>query len=791
MRTLLLMFLMLSVLLSATAFGEEPIDFERQIWPIFQARCNACHGEEEQEGQLRLDAKEIAFSGGVSGPSIKPKHASDSLLLKRVLGEGDAEQMPLDDDPLSEEQIALIRRWIDQGAPWPKGVGSNATSVKPHWAYIRPEVSSPGDVSQPAWVANPIDAYVLARLDKEGLKPSPPAEKAKLLRRVSLDLIGLPPTIEQLKAFLADTSETAYETAVDQLLASPRYGERWARQWLDLARYADSNGYQADQYRNVWPFRDWVINAMNEDMPFDQFTIEQLAGDLLPSATVEQRIATGFHRLTTCNVEAGVDPEENRINQVIDRVNTTGYVWLGSTIECAQCHNHKYDPFTQRDYYQLLAYFNNTPLEVEGNGVTYNFVGPKMDLPLAPDQQQELDRRKAALAAAQKELDAQIADRTKDLSDWIAAVSAKKDDKPEWTLLTCDSFTSQGNATHEVLEDGSLLISGARPETDIYTLVSGAIELKEVTGFKLETLTHESLPGKGPGRHHDERPNFVLNEFTVTVAGKDGPAQPIALRHAEADYSQPQYPVAGAIDGKANTGWAIHSEFGKPHEATFIAASPIKLSANARFTFQLDQHHGECRTIGRFRLSAMTGSPPSSTLPKQITAILAVEEAKRSKKQQQALSDYFVNLDASIVKQRKSVDALKKRVDALKPITTLVMVEEEKPRESHIFKRGNFLTPGEAVTPAAPARLHALPQGAPQNRLGLAQWIAHTDNPLTPRVVVNRWWAEFFGHGIVATLEDFGSQCEPPTHPQLLDWLARQFVDHGWSMKHLHKRIVM
>ncbi|QDU97796.1 PSD1 and planctomycete cytochrome C domain-containing protein [Lignipirellula cremea] len=593
--------------LSAGAEEKPSVDFERQIWPILVSRCNACHGEEEQEGQLRLDAKAIVFRGGVSGPAVRPGKAEESLLLQRVLGEGEEEQMPLDDNPLSADEIALLKTWINEGAVWPAGLGSDAREVERHWAYERPEKAPAPKVSQPDWVVNPIDAWVLARLDQEGLRPSPAAGKAQLLRRVSLDLIGLPPTLEELETFLADDRPEAYALAVDRLLASPHYGERWARQWLDLARYADSNGYQADQYRSVWPYRDWVINAMNANMPFDQFTREQLAGDLLPDATLQQKIATGFHRLTTCNVEAGVDPEENRVNQVIDRVNTTGYVWLGSTIECAQCHNHKYDPFAQKDYYQLFAYFNNTPLEVSGNGVTYNFIGPTLDLPFTPEQRAERDQARNKVKAAEKNLAALVATRT-GFDDWLAA------------------------------EDS------------------------------------ESPPG-------------------------------------------PQ--------------------------------------------------------------------------PEAIAKVLLLPPEKRNAKQLDQLREYYQDLDPKTASARKKVAAARTALEGIKPTTSLVMIEQKEPRETHLFQRGNFLTPGEAVAPGVPGALHPLPAEAPANRLGLARWLTDENNPLTPRVVVNRWWAEFFGRGIVATLEDFGSQSEPATHPQLLDWLARDFVDEGWSMKHLHRTIVL
>lgn len=430
-----------------------------------------------------------------------------------------------------------------------------------HWAYVAPIAPHPPAVQRTGWPHNPIDRFVLARLEARGLQPSPPATPARLLRRVYLDLIGLPPTPEQLATFLADPAPEAYKKTVERLLASPRYGEKWARQWLDLARYSDSNGYQADQLRDLWAYRDWVIGAMNADLPFDQFTIEQLAGDLLPHATRAQKIATGFHRATTCNVEAGVDPEENRTNQVIDRVNTTATVWLGTTLGCAQCHDHKYDPFTQKEYYQLFAFFNNTPLEVKlASGVRYDFYGPKLELPRTADG---LARR-----------------------------------------------------------------------------------------AKLQRLCARSQR---------------------------------ALAQAKAA--------------------------GKPQ--------------------------------------------------------------------------------ATIDRLQQAVAQARKQCDACKPPTTLIMVEMERPRPTHVFLRGQFLNLGLEVKPAVPTVLHAWPTAAPHNRLGLARWLVDPKNPLVARVTVNRWWAEIFGRGLVRTTGDFGTQGARPSHPALLDWLATDFMRHGWSMKRVHQQIVL
>ena len=376
-------FVDLSPALCATPEEErEAVDFEHEVWPIFVERCVRCHGPEEQQGQLRLDSRRAAFHGGVSGPLFADS-AKESLLLHRLTSADPEEQMPLEDTPLTKQQIKVMTRWIDAGHVWPEHIGSDASPAKIHWAYSKPILPTVPEPYQAETAPNPIDCFVRERLRQEGLVPNPPALPATLLRRVYLDLIGLPPPIEEVEYFVRNPSHQAYQEIVDRLLSSSRFGEKWARYWLDLARYSDSNGYQADQLRDLWSYRDWVVSALNADMPYDQFTVEQLAGDLLPEATDAQKIATGFHRTPTCNIEAGVDPEENRTNQVIDRVNTTATVWLGTTLECAQCHNHKYDPFTQKDYYRLFAFFNNTPLEVENarqDGVQFDFYGPRMEL---------------------------------------------------------------------------------------------------------------------------------------------------------------------------------------------------------------------------------------------------------------------------------------------------------------------------------------------------------------------------------------------------------------------------
>jgi hypothetical protein len=653
------------------------------VRPILSENCFHCHGPDEKarKAKLRLD-----LAGNVT-----------EELVSRVTSHDPDEIMPPPDSKrsLTEAQINTLRQWVAEGAVYAE-----------HWAFIPPVRSSPGI---PAPAAH-----------------SPKADRATLLRRVFLDLIGLPPSLEEIAAFENDAAPDAWEKVIDRLLASPRFGEKWARSWLDLARYADSNGFQADQLRDSWAYRDWVIDALNANMPFDQFTIEQIAGDLLPDAGIAQKIATGFHRTVTCNVEAGVHAEENRVNQVVDRVNTTSTVWLGLTLECAQCHDHKYDPLSTRDYYSMFAFFNNTPLEVElptqVTDVSHDFIGPYLDLPL----DEEKEQRRA-------ELKKQI------------AKSKRKATKIEanWTPLPVETFTSTGGEDFLVLDDGSVLISGKVPDTTIYTL-SLSNPLKKITALRLEALTHPDIPGKGPGRGDKVRSNFVLQNFSASTEIDE-----IKFHSAQANFSQSGWDAAGAIDDDPQkSGWAISPQFGKDHWAVFQTKEPITA---ASFTVTLDQHFGKGRALGRFRISATQediDSPPD-------------------------------------------IRALEAELATLTPTKTLVMMDMDKPRQTHILDRGNYLSPTDPVTAGTPAKLPHLPEGAEANRLTLARWLVDRRNPLTARVTVNRWWAEIFGTGIVATLEDFGTQSDAPTHPELLDWLAVEFMESGWDMKHILKTIVL
>lgn len=809
---------------SAASTASAAPDFAREIQPLLAGRCYDCHGPEQPKGGLALTTRANLLRGGKSGlPAVIPGDAPASELLARIASPHDDEVMPQKGARLTPGEISLLRRWIETGAVWPDNLR--------HWAYekpIRPAVPAaaaaastaparpplPAIENKNSKVETPLDAFIAARLARDGLVLSPPADKPRWLRRVSLDLIGLPPTPAELADFLADASPAAHARVVDRLLASPHYGERWARPWLDLARYADSHGFQRDDLRESWPYRDWVVRALNADLPFDRFSILQLAGDLVPDAELpalttpllppgadlaaartSALVATGFHRAAPTNVEAGTDQEEGRVNQVFDRVNTTGAVWLGTTLECAQCHNHKYDPFSQTDYYRLFAYFNHTAQETAFASAkaqaTLKFTGPFVDVAAPADtaaraaalaRQAELDARLAALAAAPSPaFDAWAADAAASLAT-AAAVHP----------LDVAEFSATGESNHRILPDRSVLLVDDAPDRDTY-IVTVRTALTGITGFKLEVLVDPSLPGTGPGRGDAARPNFVLNNFRVTAAAGDAPAAPVAFVRATASFSQNTFPVSNLLrtDNTARGGWAINPQFKRDHWALFETAAPLGDARGATFTFTLEQNFGSARTIGRFRLSAVTGRLDGTALPADVAAALRVPADRRTAKQTATLRAHFVAQDPAARALKAEREKIAEDLARRRAPQALVMSELPAPRATHILKRGNFLDPGEPVSPGTPAALHPLDPALPPNRLGLARWLVSSENPLVARVVVNRWWAEFFGRGLVATPEDFGLKGEPPTHPELLDWLAVEFMASGWSGKHVHRLIAL
>ncbi len=768
--------------------GDDQVDFAKQIAPILQTHCQQCHGEKVREGGLRFTNRgDALLETDSSAFAILPGKPDQSELLSRVTSNDDLARMPPEGPRLSNEEIATLRQWILEGASWPDD------ETPEHWAYIPPTRPKLPTIQNTHWPKNPIDYFVLRRLEQNNLAPSPPADPAKLIRRTSLALTGLPPSLSQVDAFLANPSEASFEAFVDQCLDSKSYGERWAQPWLDLARYADSNGFQADQLRDSWAYRDWVIRAMNADMPFDQFTIEQLAGDLLPNATVNQKIATGFHRSATCNVEAGVHPEENRINQVFDRVNTTGTVFLGTTIECCQCHNHKYDPFTQEEYYELFAYFNNTPVEVKLQaGVQYNFYGPTTNLPLSDSEQVEYDALKQQLARldAKKKIEMAVhaveRDQLKQKLINLAGTPAN------WTTLNILDVETSGGETHNVLQDQSILIGGALPDTTAYQITATS-SLTNITAFRIDSLTHPSLPGTGPGRGDEKRANFILSEFIVSEKHPtpNGPElTALALVNPTADFSQKNWAVEKAIDGDLKTGWAIAPQFFKNHWATFELKIPFRTKASlSQFRFLLEQNFGRGRNLGRVRLSATDANPEALAIPSEIRSILLTKNP--TAKQQKRLDEYLDKANSTKLQIDQEITRIETQIESLKPATSLVMVELDEQRETFKLNRGNYLSPGKQVKASVPSVLHSLDETLPKNRLGLAKWIVAPENPLLGRVTVNRWWANLLGQGLVRSGEDFGTQSEPASHPELLDWMANELVHNQFSRKHIHKLIVM
>ena len=762
--------------------GRSKMDFDREVRPILARHCFGCHGARRQEAGLRLD---IRTRGGESGPLVVPGRPDQSRLVRRLTGRGGLERMPAEAKPLPAETVAVIVEWIRQGAIRPKGRPDTGIA---HWAYrpvTRPAVPTPR--SGP--VHNPVDAFVLARLGRERLEPAPPASRETLIRRLSLDLLGIPPTPAEIDRFLGDPDDGGWERLVDRLLASPRYGERWAVPWLDAARFSDSNGYQRDGRRETWAFRDWVIEALNADMPFDRFTIEQLAGDLLPDASLASRIATGFHRGTMANVEAGTDPEEERVLAIIDRINTTGTVWLGSTIECAQCHDHKYDPFTQVDYYRLFAFFNGTEAEIKTYGSRREFEGPRTDLPLDPavaSRREKVTARRDAIAERFDELTERL---VAGQPGWESRLAGKLG-KSTWRVLEPLTFESTGGSALMKLDDSSLRVTGNFPGNDVYR-VTVRPGLSSLTAIRLNVLADPQLPGGGPGRVAPG--NFILSEFTVeqlAPAGDGRAAREIVFRRAIADFEQPKWPVAAAIDGKRKTGWGVAGQLGRGHHAVFIAERPVPLPDDAVLRVTLDQQYGNNRTIGRFQLLATDADPEAAGVPNWVAELLRQPADKRTTKQAQRLRAFYLDLSEQRAKLKQQRTRFEATLKKLVPATTLVMRERSEPRVTRRLIRGDFLDPAEPVTAGTPAVLPPLSTARSPNRLDLAKWLVDGSNPLVARVTVNRAWSRLYGHGLVETLEDFGTRGARPSHPELLDWLADEFVRGGWSLKRLHRLLV-
>jgi hypothetical protein len=785
---------------SAGVVRGDELDYSRDVRPILADNCLHCHGQDpsHREAGLRLDLFTVDGDDESVGAEavITPGAPEESELVARISSDDADLRMPPagSGKSLKLEQIDLLRRWIKQGAKYQK-----------HWAFeapVRPEAPA-AEEEGANWVRNPIDAFVHARLRKEGLQPSPRAGANTLLRRLSLDLIGLPPTLDELNAYEAEAAaniDAAYAHAAERLLASPHFGERWGRKWLDAARYADSDGFEKDKPRFVWMYRDWVIEALNADMPYDQFIVEQIAGDLLPNATQDQRVATGFLRNSMINEEGGVDPEQFRMEAMFDRMDAIGKSILGLTVQCAQCHTHKYDPIDHTDYYRMFAFVNNCD---EGQIAAYTDV-----------ERAQWQATREVIEQIEQELRDESPDWHKRMAAWEAAAQAEE--SPKWEVVR-PQLDSSGGQKHYLLADGSVLAAGYAPtkHTPAFTV---EVTTPTITAVRLELLNDPNLPCGGPGR--SVYGGCALTEFNVTAAPLDGAKKPKELKlvAATADVYPPRRPLESifddrskeqrftgpveyAIDGNNATAWTCDVGPGRsnvPHHAVFTLEKPIDASKGVRLTFRVAQNHGgwnsddnQNNNLGRFRFS-VTGADAATAdaVPRAVRDVLAIPASERTPKQEATVFGYWRTTVVEWTDANRRLEALWQSHP--RGTTQLVLHQRQPPRPTHRLDRGDFLKPLERVEPGVPRFLHSLDAkpGEQVDRLDFARWLADRRSPTTARAIVNRIWQTYFGTGLVATSEDLGTQGDYPTHPELLDWLAVELMESGWRLKHIHRLIV-
>lgn len=757
--------------IAGSSSADESVQFNRDIRPILSDNCFLCHGPDKnrREADLRLDVRSEAVDHG----AIVPGKPEESEAVARIYSTDADVLMPPPDSnkKLSDSQKATIKRWIAEGGEY-----------QGHWAYEPPvkPATPPGE--------NAIDYLVGQRLAKAGLQISPAADRRILVRRLFFDLLGLPPKPEEVETFAADASPQAYDNLVEKLLASPQYGERMAIPWLDVVRFADTIGYHSDNPRNVWPYRDYVIRSFNENKPFDQFTIEQLAGDLLPDSTQQQKVASCFNRLLLSTEEGGAQPKDYEARMLTDRVRAIGTVWLGQTLGCCQCHDHKFDPATTRDFYSMGAFFAD---------IQEPIIGRREEGMIVPsdEQRKELERLQAAASEVQKQFDSPSPDVVAAQEAWEKAVAADLAGD-RWAVLKPEKAESEKGVKLTV--DGDGVVSTDRNPNggvDTYRLTVKT-KLAGLTGFRLDAMEHASLPAQGPGRAGNG--NFVLNEVTVTAGGK-----PVALARAAATFEQPGFSAAATLDGNTEklNGWAVMGGTGAAQAIGFELAEPLGGGDELTLVFTLQQLHGDNHTLGRLRLAATTAPKPIAMPqvglpPQNIVNAIQIEPAKRDDNAKQRLAEYFRSWTPALAALRtKLAEAKKAQADFEAALPRcLVSVSMSKPRTVRLLPRGNWMDEsGEVMQPALPAYLPQLgvPQDRRLHRLDLAQWLVSRGNPLTARVFVNRLWKQFFGIGLSKAPEDLGSQGEWPVYPELLDWLACEFMDSKWDVKHLVRTIVL
>lgn len=764
----------------------EPVNFSRDVLPILSENCLSCHGPDDsnRKADLRLDLREAATHENKEGiAALVPGSPEKSELFKRVISKDPDEIMPTPKShkrPLNEKQKAILAQWITEGAPWGK-----------HWAFEKPQKAP-----LPEKCDNPVDAFVYARLRQEGLTPSPEAEPHTLLRRLTLDLHGLPPNESEVDAFLSDRSTDAWERAVERLLASPHFGERMAMWWLDVARYADTDGFQSDSTRSNWPWRDWVTDAFNTNQPFDRFTIEQFAGDLLPNPSVSQRLATCFHRNHMTNGEGGRDPEESRVDYVIDRVNTTGTAFLGLTLGCTQCHNHKFDPITQKDYYSLTAFFNS----IDETGAAGSGAKPFLETKSTHAQTALNEAAQTVQEYERAERNARHSAEQKFAKDLPAILKSTSSSFQEWSPLPAVTLASTEGTILTQSRDFIIHAAGPNPNQDEYRITSKT-DLKRITGIKLEILP-EVIEGKAV-LSRGKSGEFIITDIKVQVrqSGKTE-VRDILLKNAVADFSADKKPNGGygdikdTLDDDPRNGWSTK---GAPqdavHTAVFELAEPLVLDPDEELLVELRQRStlGDAN-VAQYRLSVsdQLGATVKGLKPgplQRITENSVTTESDLSADLRKQLFETYLEDYPPYIKSRNSLEKAKSQAAEFKtatgPLKVMVLEDQKEPRDTFVLIRGVWDKHGDKVAPGVPMSIAPWPEGAPANRLGLAQWVVSKDNPLTARVVVNQLWQLLFGNGLVRTPEDFGLQGERPTHPELLDWLAVEFMESGWNIKHL------
>lgn len=776
-----------------------PVDYGREIKPLLTEHCIKCHGPDKAEGGLNLSERTGALQELDSGSlAIVPGKPEQGELLARIRSnDPDLRMPPGEAKPLTSAQTDLLSRWIAEGAEY-----------QLHWAFRPLDKPAVPQVQNAAAVRNPIDAFILKQLEASGIAPSPEADPHTLIKRAYLDLVGLLPTTAEVEAYVHDKSPDKYEMLIDRLLASPHFGERWGRHWLDLARYADSDGYEKDRPRpDAYVFRDWVIKAFNDGLPFDEFTIQQLAGDLLPNATPQQKIATAFNRQTLTNTEGGTDQEEFRVAACMDRTDTLGAVWLGMTVGCAKCHSHKYDPISQTEYYRLFAFFNGADEVVEK----------------LPVKAKDLDALEAALQPLETALDARYREIAADEQRWEDEERAFLENTPNTKLkvepLDAAAVEAKSGVMFTKQKDGSWLVNveqdakSADPvdavdaksratktaakknpagEVDTYTITLVRLP-DELTGLRLDAIPDPSLPKHSAAR--SDGGNFVITRLRAELVDSQGKVvRDVPLQRASADFEQTGYKAADALTAVANTkkGWAVTPEVTKQHYLQVRTFEPLKLGKEQSLRVVIEQNYGNRHTLGRFRLQALTGDARELHLPPEVVTALKMYPEKRVNETRQLLFDFYAGKDAKVQELMAKIDAVNKQFGAqLMPVRLIATAR--KPRNTHRFDRGDFLAPQEKVEPNTFGILPALKgAGDKPTRLDLARWLVGKTNPLTPRVIANQFWARLFGNGIVRSVGDFGSRGETPSHPELLDWLAVTYRDDlKWDTKAYLKTILM